>query len=63
MPLATTMMREVDYLQAMKKFITSAVNTLLPDEDMVFIREMRIIAQVLRKYKNPSFNLRSPINV
>ena len=35
----------------------------LPEEHLVITRDKSIITQVLRKYKNPRFNLQSPLNI
>ena len=45
------------------KFVTGAVQSHLPEEHLVITRDKSIITQVLRKYKNPRFNLQSPLNI
>ena len=45
------------------QFVTGAVQSHLPEEHLVITRDKSIITQVLRKYKNPRFNLQSPLNI
>ena len=45
------------------KFVTGAKQSFAPEENLVITRDKSILGQVLRKYKNPSFNLQSPLNI
>ena len=54
MPLSVTKIRKLDPLDALHKFISV---------DLVITRERNMIAQLLKKYKNPSFNICCPLNV
>lgn len=45
------------------QFVTGTMQSFTPEERLVITREKTILDQVLRKYKNPSFNLQSPLNV
>ena len=56
-------MRKWNYQEALAQFFTSPVQSNAPEEHLVISREESVIAQVLRKYKNPSFKLQSPLNV
>ena len=56
-------MRKWNYQEALAQFFTSPVQSNAPEEHLVISREKSVIAQVLRKYKNPSFKLQSPLNV
>ena len=55
-------MRKWNYQEALTQFFTSPVQSNAPEEHLVS-REKSVIAQVLRKYKNLSFKLQSPLNV
>ena len=50
-------MRKWNYEEALAQFFTS------PVQSIEISRGKSVIAQVLRKYKNPSFKLQSPLNV
>ena len=56
-------MRKLDQKEALMQFVTCTVQSHLPEEHLVIIRDKSIITQVLRKYKNPRFNLQSPLNI
>ena len=56
-------MRKLNYQEALMQFVTGAVQSHLPEEHLVITRDKSIITQVLRKYKNPRFNLQSPLNI
>ena len=56
-------MRKWNYQEALAQFFTSPVQSNAPEEHLVISREKSVIAQVLGKYKNPSFKLQSPLNV
>ena len=45
------------------QFVTGAMQSFTPEEQLVITRDKSILGQVLRKYKDPSFNLQSPLNV
>lgn len=45
------------------RFVTGAKQSFAPEENLVITRDKNILGQVLRKYKNPSFNLQSPLNI
>ena len=62
-PLSAWGLRKLDYQEALMKFVTGAVQSHLPEEHLVITRDKSIITQVLRKYKNPRFNLQSPLNI
>ena len=64
MPLAAaTKIRKLDPQEALRQFIKGVALPSAPDVDLVITREKSILNQVLRKYKNPNFDLRSPVNV
>lgn len=63
MPLVATKIRKMDPLEALHTFITKVALPHAPEVDLVITREKSIIMQILKKYKNPAFNLRSPLNV
>ena len=44
------------------QFVTGAMQSFTPEEHLVFTRDKSILGQVL-KYKNPSFNVQSPLNI
>ena len=52
----------MDPLDARHKFISDVSLSHMADIDLV-IREGSMIAQLLKKYKNPSFNICYPLNV
>lgn len=54
-------MRKLDYQEALMQFVTGAVHSHLPEEHLVITRDKS--SQVLRTYKNPRFNLQSPLNI
>ena len=56
-------MRKLDQKEALMQFVTCTVQSHLPKGHLVIIRDKSIITQVLRKYKNPRFNLQSPLNI
>lgn len=45
------------------QFVTGAMQSFTPEEHLVITRQKTILDQVLRKYKNLSFNLQSPLNI
>ena len=57
MPLSVTKIRKLDPLYALHKFISDVSLAHMPDVDLVITRERSMIAQLLKKYKNPSFNI------
>ena len=63
MPLSVTKIRKLDSLDALHKFISDVSLAHMPDVDLVITRERSAIAQLLKKYKNPSFNICCPPNV
>ena len=63
MPLSVTKIRKLDPLDALHKFISDVSLAHMPDVDLVITRERNMIAQLLKKYKNPSFNICCPLNV
>ena len=60
---AATKIRKLDPQDALQKFITGVVRPNAPDVEMVMTREKSFVNQVLRKYKNPNFDMRSPVNI
>ena len=56
-------MRKLDQKKALIQFVTCTVQSHLPEEHLVIIRDKSIITQVLRKYKNLRFKLQSPLNI
>lgn len=63
LPLFFTKKRKQEPLEALRSFICYHILAPSAEVDLVIKRENSIIMQLLRKYKNPSFNLRSPLNV
>lgn len=63
MPLFFTKKIRLDPLEALRAFICYVNVTPAPEVDLVITREKSVIVQLLKKYKNPNFNLRSPLNV
>ena len=45
------------------QFVTGAMKSFTPEEHLVITRDKSILGQVLRKYKNPSFNPQNPLNI
>lgn len=45
------------------QFVTGAIQSHVPEERLIITRDTSIIAQVLKKYKNPNFNLQTPLNI
>ena len=43
------------------QFVTGAMQSFTPEEHLVIARDKSILGQVLRKYKNHSFDLQSPL--
>ncbi len=63
MPLSVTKVRKLNPLDALRQFINDVSLAYMPDMDLVISREKSMIAQLLKKYKNPSFNICCPLNV
>ena len=63
LPLSATKIRKLDPKQALENFIHNVNMTCEPEIDIVVKRESSMIVQLLKKYKNPKFNLRAPLNI
>ena len=48
---------------SLQKFVEGAVQAFHVDMDVQVKRDCDILTQMIRKYKNPAFNLRKPLNV
>ena len=62
-PLAASKHLSCDAQQSLQKFINEAVQTFHAELDVQVKRDNDILSQMIRKYKNPAFNLRRPLNV
>jgi hypothetical protein len=52
-----------DALISLQKFVEQGVQKFHVDMDVQVKRDSDILAQMIRKYKNPAFNIRKPLNV
>ena len=50
-------------LENLQRFVSSIVSRLGEEMDVEVNRKKDILSQILRKYKNPAFDLRKPLNV
>ena len=58
-----TKVRKLNPLDAVSQFINDVSLTHMPEMDLVISREKSMIAQLLKKYKDPTFNICCPLNV
>jgi hypothetical protein len=52
-----------DALISLQNFVEQSVQKFHVDMDVQVKRDSDILAQMIRKYKNPAFNIRKPLNV
>ncbi len=60
---ATTVVSSNDAWISLQKFVNEAIHKFNVELDVQVKRESDILPQMLRKYKNPQFDLQKPLNI
>ena len=63
MPLASAKSKKLDHLDDIKNFIGNIAHPESLEVDITITRDKGILQQVIRRYKNPQFELGAPLNV
>ena len=63
LPLASAKSKKLDHLDDMKTFIGNIARPESLEVDITITRDKGILQQVIRRYKNPQFELGAPLNV